>query len=234
MNILCLFPTPSLLQLALTCRRIHDIILRIIHNRLLAAANISGHQVVLECFHPSTKHSTPYYICEYLGTDHIGTDAGVQEGCTLGQLRDLYSHFRPVEPEGERKVWALHPVSGWRATTLNAFRENTGGLVSEDVELESYEQFSQLQSMVKVVKVGPSRGVFQSCVTISEGLTRVWRNWLAEQARHNESLDVSKPKSNDDCKARLLWSSMNQHTGLRFYVTKKKERWCSSSTKRWR
>ncbi|KAH9219247.1 hypothetical protein DL95DRAFT_423021 [Leptodontidium sp. 2 PMI_412] len=223
MNVLCLFPTKSLLPLTLTSRRIHDVILRIIHNRMLAAANIPGHHVVLECYHPSTKHSTPYYICEYLGTDDLEMRAGLQDSCTLGHLRGLYSHFRPVQPEGDRKVWAVHPISGWHATTLDAFRENTGGLVSQNVDLESYEQFSQLQSVVNLVKVGPKKGLFQSCVTIGEGLTRVWRNWLGEQVKRNESSNDSQLESEDDSKTRLLWSSMDQHTGLRLHVTEGKE-----------
>ena len=218
MNILCLFPTTSLLPLTLTSRRIHDVILRIIHNRLLAAANIPGHQVVLECYHPSTKHSTPYYICEYLGTDDLCTVAGEQQTCTLGQLRGLYSHFRPTQPEGDRKVWAVHPITGWRTTTLDAFIENTDGLVSQDVDLESYEQFSQLQSQVSVVKIGPQRGIFQGCITVGEGLTRVWRNWLGEQAKKHGVSNVIQPEPQNGS---LLWSSMTEHTGLRLHVTER-------------
>ncbi|KAG4439942.1 hypothetical protein IFR05_004568 [Cadophora sp. M221] len=223
MNILCLFPTRSLLPLTPTSRRIHDVILRIVHNRMLAAASIPDHRVVLECYHPSTKHSTPYYICEYLGSDDLETRAGLQNSCTLGQLRGLYSHFRPIQPEGDRKVWAVHPISGWHATTLDAFRENTGGMVSQNVDLESYEQFSQLQSVVNMVKVGPRKGLFQSCVTIGEGLTRVWRDWLGEQLKRHGSCSDTQLESEDDSKARLLWSSVDQHTGLRLRVAERKE-----------
>ncbi|KAK0113535.1 hypothetical protein ONS96_014394 [Cadophora gregata f. sp. sojae] len=215
MNIFCLFPTTSLLPLTLTSHRIHDVILRIVHNRMLAAASIPGHQVILECYHPSTKHITPYYICEYLRTDDLCSVVGLQERCTLGQLRGLYSHFRPIQPEGDRKVWAVHPINGWRATTLDTFRENTGGLVAQNVDLESYEQFSQLQSAVNVVKIGPRKGIFQSCITVGEGLTRFWRNWLGEQAKKNWSASFAQAESQDE---RLLWSSMNQHTGLRLRV----------------
>ncbi|KAH7379766.1 hypothetical protein BKA64DRAFT_698099 [Cadophora sp. MPI-SDFR-AT-0126] len=226
MNILCLFPTTSLLPLTLTSRRIHNVILRIIHNRMLAAANIPGHQVVLECYHPSTKYSTPYYICEYLGTDDLRTVANVQQSCTLGQLHGLYSHFRPIQPEGDRKVWAVHPISGWRATTLDVFREHSEGLVSQNVDLESYEQFSQLQSQVSVVKVGPRQGIFQGCITVSEGLTRVWRDWLGSQAKINGSSKAAQLESQDE---RLLWSAMNQHSGLRLNVIESKD---PSSTRR--
>ncbi|KAK0114291.1 hypothetical protein ONS95_013786 [Cadophora gregata] len=190
MNIFCLFPTTSLLPLTLTSHRIHDVILRIVHNRMLAAASIPGHQVILDV-------------------------VGLQERCTLGQLRGLYSHFRPIQPEGDRKVWAVHPINGWRATTLDTFRENTGGLVAQNVDLESYEQFSQLQSAVNVVKIGPRKGIFQSCITVGEGLTRFWRNWLGEQAKKNWSASFAQAESQDE---RLLWSSMNQHTGLRLRV----------------
>ncbi|KAL2061380.1 hypothetical protein VTL71DRAFT_7653, partial [Oculimacula yallundae] len=223
MNIFCLFRTQYLLPLTITSRRIHDVIIRIIYNRLLAAANMPGYQVVLECYHPAAKFTTPYYICEYLGTDDLKIRNEVQVNYTLGQLRGLYSRFRPLQPEGARKVWAIHPISGWRATTLDVFMEEAEGLVPQNVDLESYEQFSQLQSAVNVVKIGSRQGVFQGCINVGEGLTRVWRNWLEEQAGINWSSSATQLDSQDSRKARLLWSSLDESSGLRLRVTEQKD-----------
>ncbi len=205
MNILCLLPTRSLLPLTLTSRRIHDVILRIIHNRLLTAASLVDHQVVLECYHPSAKNTTPYYACEYLGTDSLSDSCpDSQESCTLGQLRGLYSHFRPARP-------------------LGTHREYDGELVSHNIDLESYELFSQLQSDVSMVKVGTRNGFFLNCITIAEGLTRVWRNWLGEQAKKSLPSNSTQQESTEDYKKRLLWSSLSEHTGLRLRVEERKD-----------
>jgi hypothetical protein len=87
--------------------------------------------------------------------------------------------------------------------------------VCQDVYLESHELFSQLQSMVNVVKVGPKKDLFLSCVTIGEGLTRVWRDWLAERAENLRLIKSSQEESANEYRKRLLWSSLDEHIRLR-------------------
>lgn len=95
-------------------------------------------------------------------------------------------------------------------------------LVSQDIYLESHELFSQLMSVVNVVKTGPKKDLFLSCVTVGEGLVRVWRDWLAE---HAEDFRESKGKDGDageDGKG-LLWSSVDKHVGLRLRVLERED-----------
>jgi hypothetical protein len=89
----------------------------------------------------------------------------------------LYSHFRPTPPEGDRKVWWPRAAGGWSWAPISSLnnkdgedgegegedgegREEREELVSQDIYLESYELFSQLMSVVNVVKTGPKKDLF--------------------------------------------------------------------------
>jgi len=223
------FSTRSLLPLTTTSRRIHDIIIRIIHTRILKAASLKNHQLVFECWHPSTKLSTPYYLCDYLGTDAFeahtepspthknGKDVG-----ELGNLYSLYSHFRPIQPDGDRRVWRPHPAGGWLPAIFNDFELLDEKYVTQNIDLESHELFSQLQSVVNIVKVGPRKGTFLSSVTIGEGLTRIWRDWLAERASIETGVADGK-EGDEEYGKRLLWSSLDEHIGLRLRVNERED-----------
>jgi hypothetical protein len=219
-NILSLFPTRDLLPLTTLSHRIHDLILRVIHHRILAAATLSNHKVILECYHPSARLSTPYFFCEYLGTDPFdGSSSHELEGVgKLGKLNSLYSHFRPVQPEGDRKVWSPRASGGWSTAPISAFLDTEEEYVCQNVYLESHELFSQLQSVVNVVKVGPKKDIFLSYVTIGEGLTRIWRDWLAERAENLTAIKSPEEESDQEYRKRLLWSSLDEHIGLRLRV----------------
>lgn len=136
----------------------------------------------------------------------------------LAKLNDLYCHFRPIQPEGDRKVWRPRPSGGWQAAPIREVRDIEEEYVCQDVYLESHELFSQLQSVVNVVKVGPKKDLFLSCVTIGEGLTRVWRDWLAERAENLRLIKSPLEESGNEYRKRLLWSSLDEHIGLRLRV----------------
>ncbi|KAE8447043.1 hypothetical protein EG329_011178 [Mollisiaceae sp. DMI_Dod_QoI] len=225
-SILSLFPTRSLLLLTATSSRIYDVILSIIHQRLLATASLVDRQLILECYHPSAKFSTPYYNCEYLGTDALDEDGREDEErkCGgLGRLRGLYAHFRPVQPEGDRRVWTPRAAGGWLPATLDQIMSHKEGFVCQNVDLESYELFSQLQSVVNVVKPGPKNGYFSSSTKISEGLMRVWRDWLSERSQKLASASFSQAESTEEHNKRLLWSSVREDIGLRLRVIERQD-----------
>lgn len=131
----------------------------------------------------------------------------------------MYSHFVPIQPEGDRKVWKPIPTGGWLPATMDEFTDPEAEFVSQNIDLESYEQFSQLQSVVSMVKTGPKQGYFLSNVTIGEGLTRVWRNWLLERVE----CPASETLSEEEHRKKLLWSSIHEHTGLRLRVNERHE-----------
>lgn len=72
-----------------------------------------------------------------------------------------------------------------------------------------------MQSVVNVVKTGPTKDLFLSCVTVGEGLVRVWRDWLKERA---EGVAKRKGEEEEEIEKRLLWSDTQKHVGLRLRV----------------
>lgn len=76
--------------------------------------------------------------------------------------------------------------------------------------LDEGELFSQLCTVTNLVKMGPKPGLFLSHVNIGDGLIRVWRDWLAAQAR------TSAP-------APILWADARQTVGVRFRVTEREQ-----------
>ncbi|KAN0092379.1 hypothetical protein V8E51_018226 [Hyaloscypha variabilis] len=226
LHILRLFSTRDLLPLTLLSKRIHDLILSLIYQRLIALPSLPARKVVLECYHPSAKLSTPYFFCDYLSTDALPTHS-------LSSLRNLYSHFRPTPPEGDRKVWRPRPSGGWSWVPISdVIGDREEELVAQDVYLESHELFSQLQCVVNVVETGIRKDLFLNCVTVGEGLVRVWREWLAERAecavlRSGEGkVDNEHSKEGEkegEKGSGLLWSDTEKHVGLKLRVIERQD-----------
>lgn len=229
------FSTRSLLSIALTSRRFFSLIARIIQTRLLNAASLSDHTLILEVFHPSTKLSTPYLFCEYLGmgsTNKLSSGGVILDTDNLGALgvmHNIYSHFRPLQPEEGRKGRRPHPAGGWFDGPVNSFVEKRTEYVSQNIHLESHELFSQLCTNTSLVKVGPKRGLFLSCVNIGEGLTRIWRDWLADRCLSLKKRNRLGPEPNtkaeedEEYKQRLLWADTSNHVGMRIRVNEKED-----------
>jgi hypothetical protein len=214
--------------MTLTSHRFYNLIVRILQTRLLNATALKEHKLILECFHPCAKLSTPYLFVDSLGIgtcDQLESDdnifSSVEGSGGLGKLRGLYSHFRPLLPEEDREIrlrrrWGLDPS--------NSLSEKQTEYVSQDIRLESHELFSQLCTITNMVKVGPKRGLFFSCVNIGDGVIRVWRDWLTEQCASLAKCRGFGPGSNtmegedQQYSKPLLWSDIGRHVGLRFRV----------------
>lgn len=258
-QILAPFSTQTLLPLACISHRFHDLILRILHHRLLHAASLKNHKLVLECFHPSNKLFTPYVFCDYLGTNGLSEDVegegslyrDVETTGRLGKLSGLYSHFRPVIPELENKAKRTHPAGDvpghpnsttWFPGPSTEFQEveaeneasEEPGLVSLDVHLESHERFTQLCTIINLVKVGPRRGLFLSSVDISEAVTRVFRDWLSKRAsadlesspntadsEFSTYVAMEKDNMTGEQDDGILWFDQKKNVGLRLQVVEK-------------
>lgn len=230
--------------MALVSHRFHDVIIRILHNRLLHAASLEDHKLVLECYHPTSKLTTPYLFCEYLGTDGLSNEVegegslydDVKNCGRLGKLSSLYSHFKPIIPE-ENKVKRSHPAG---STPSTWYPGDSAPIVPTDsvpcctMSLESHELFSQLVVITNMVKVGPKRGLFLSSVTIGEDVIRIWRKWLFDQVNDsassvNASSSVFMAESFsangrlDENKTGFLWVDKGKTVGLRFRVFEQKD-----------
>ncbi|CAN8101831.1 unnamed protein product [Discula destructiva] len=196
--------TLQLLPIARISRRFRDLTLRMIHTRLTEAARLSDHELILECYHPSVKISTPYLHCDYLGTDGLerySEDEGKQ--LALGQMHALYSRFRPVVQEENRRGRARHPAASGSAKAVEDDRT-----ASVSVHLDDGEMFSQLCAVTNLVKLGPRRGLFLSHVNVNDGVVRVFRRWLAANAAG----------VGEDAEDPILWTDRHQNVGIRFRV----------------
>ncbi|KAF3766968.1 hypothetical protein M406DRAFT_337866 [Cryphonectria parasitica EP155] len=214
-QILSPMTTLELLPLALINHRFHDLALRIIHTRLTDAARLPDHELILEAYHPSAKISTPYLHCDYLGTDGLaGYDEDEDKQLTLGQLRGLYSRFRPVVQEENRRARARYPraSSGLdsAAQQEDEDEEDDEHTASVNIQLDDGEMFSQLCAVTNLVKTGPRRGLFLSHVNVNDGVVRVFRRWLKAK--------VSSGAAAEGDKEQILWTSRHKTVGLKFRV----------------
>lgn len=185
-------------------RRFYEVVLGIVHHRLLLAASLKDRKLILECYHPSSKNTEPYLFCDYLGTPGLSSETegeghaynGSDNNGRLGMLGSLYSRFRPIRPEMEHRVFRSHPagdVPGHPGPSVMfpsepfLTEEEPEGLVSHSVSLDSHELFSQLCVVTNLVKLGPRRGVFYSFVNVADGVVRIFRDWLAKRADETPS-----------------------------------------------
>jgi len=228
------------------------LILRILQTRLVTAAELSSHTLLLECYHPSAKLTEPPYYCTYYGTngltryDHLYDD-GNKIAMRLGEMRNMYSRFRPHRRELEnRGSGAKRPpgdVLGSRTFPTSSGNQFEREIVKQILSLDGHELFTQLVAQTNLVKVGPRRGLFASCVGVEEGVVRVWREWLRDMARQRDCIgsgieqdvneqegkgkksiryDVQEDRRFDD--ERILWVSQAKNTGLKFNITERKLR----------
>lgn len=244
-------PTPDLLPLTVLSHRICNIILRILHNRLVAAAELESHSLLLECYHPSAKLTEPPYFCAYQGTDGLSLYENPCEpdraaATRLGEMRQMYSRFRPhrreLEDGGRRVARRPGDIPGSRTYPGTVQDKFSGEVVKQTVNLEGHELFTQLVAQVNLVKIGPYNGLFSAFVDVEEGVLRVWRNWLGEiAAKGNRVIDTPKEEAEDVGGAkegirkpderksgsenqRILWVSTARNTGIRFNVSERKLR----------
>ncbi|KAF1926385.1 F-box domain-containing protein [Didymella exigua CBS 183.55] len=241
--------TPELLPLTVVSHRIYNVILRILHNRLVAAAELDSHSLLLECYHPSAKLTEPPYFCAYRGTDGLSlyespSKADRNSVARLGEMRRMYSRFRPhrrqLEDGGRRVVRRPGDIPGSRTYPGSAQDKFQGDIVKQTVSLEGHELFTQLVAQTNLVKIGPYNGLFSAFVDVEEGVLRVWRKWLSETAARGNKISPEVQKETveeagkgkaavceveepfDPYDKRILWVSMAKNTGLRFNVKEKK------------
>lgn len=183
-------PTLELLQYAPVSQRVHSLILRILRTRLITAAELHSHTLLLECYHPSAKLTEPPYFCAYHGTDGLSAHGHFHQNESnvgmLGKMRNMYSRYRPyrreLDPSGTRVL--PQPGNPPRTRTLPGTVQDIyeGETVRQMLGLEAHELFTQLIAQTNLVKVGPRNGLFTSFVGVEEGVVRVWRNWLKDTA----------------------------------------------------
>lgn len=235
------FPTRSLLPLNVVCYRFHDLVLRIVHARLLHATSLENHKLILECYHPSSKYTEPSLFCNYLGTpglsNQIEGNGSIYEESSgvgrLGKVGKMYSRFRPTR-HPEKRVIRSHPagdVVGSNTFPSSAVSQpSLNDVVTHTVSLDSHELFSQLCVVANLVRIEPRKGIFLSCVDVTEGVVRVWRDWLEEMARatvigptaaHSCSDEGQDIRGFGNETERVIWVDSLKNVGIRVWVKEK-------------
>ncbi|KAJ2973423.1 hypothetical protein NQ176_g6615 [Zarea fungicola] len=188
------------------------LILQKLPNELLEVSPIPGYELILECYHPTLKISTPYLSCRYLGTRHPGdgdvddadaTKANQRRALNQSKVCQLYASFIPVVTEENRR----RPFRMiWPATCT----------------FDDGVLFSQLCTAVNLVTVGKVPGSFVTHYNMSEHVVRVFRRWLGEMAAAASS-DVGAWDGADKVPItsnRILWvDGAAKNIGLRFHVS---------------
>ncbi|KAJ6789173.1 hypothetical protein PWT90_03297 [Aphanocladium album] len=230
--ILSHLPVKELLKATLICRQIHVLAVHSLHQQLITVSSIPGYELILECYHPSLKISTPYLSCRYLGPRHpTDCDGDAHDAATaavapadcpalLGHVCQLYASFRPVVTEENRlrrfrMVWPVS-VSGGPPAGFDSADE----IATQDLHLDDGERFSQLCTALNLVTLGRSAGVFVSHYNMSEHVVRVFRRWLDEMAAAvNDGLPWDAAAKVPLASKRILWVDASRTIGLRFHVS---------------
>ena len=189
--------TLPILRIRAVSQRLLNLVDHIVHMRLLAAASFSEWKLIIECYHPTSQYSEPYFFCEYLGILGLDRNGRAQSSDgvpknVLSNLEGLVARFQPTMSSPERKVRRSHPagdIPGSRtmemATSSSPATEET---VRRYVKLESHENFSQLIFSASLVKLGPRKGVFLDIADLVDRKTmRVFRDWLCHQSQLSET-----------------------------------------------
>ncbi|TGJ85818.1 hypothetical protein E0Z10_g2958 [Xylaria hypoxylon] len=209
-NALDSLPTRSLLPLAAVSRRFRALVGRLHYYRLVEATVLQGRQLILECYHPSDRLSTPTLFCKYLATDGLA-EAG--EDANMEDLNRLYTRFGLFLGDENRRPRARQPTT----RVIAGLEEPLTEVPSYDVNLEAGELFTQLCAITNLVKIGPKRGLFSSIDNITDGVIRVWRDWLREHAeRSTTEQQQARRRHLDD--SSILWADLSKSVGIRFRV----------------
>ncbi|KAF4556407.1 Hypothetical protein D9617_1g082840 [Elsinoe fawcettii] len=220
--ILSHLPTPCLATLTTTSRHLHHASLAQLHLRLLQATSLDNHTLILECYHPSAKLVASHLFCSPLGTPGLSNTLSYPPGQEVGRLKELcnlYTRFLPQRKEPDTKLVRRHPagdVPGSRThpSSREAVDKGNGILVAETVSLDAGELFSQLCCVTNLVKMAPgARRLITSIVEVSDGMIRVWRDWLGKRDGVKGS-----PGAVDGDEGILWVNNAGKSIGIRFRV----------------
>jgi hypothetical protein len=90
--------------------------------------------------------------------------------------------------------------------------------VRRPVNIEGFEDFSQLCVAVNIVKVLPGTASLVSAVNVEDGVIRLFRDWLKSQANHPQESQQYNNSSFEDQNQRILWVDKSKNVGLKFRV----------------
>lgn len=248
LQVLGSFTTPALLSLSLVSHRFAALVHRVYHHRLTLAADLAPRSLLLECYHPSLRLVEEPLLCIPLGTPGLEriSDSSKPPLERAVHFNALYSHFKPVRraAENDPRAKMRHPAGDVPGSRTYADRGETSNLeragaeasahpeadetsapITQKIHLDSSELFAQLTAVTSIVQIAPKSGLFLSVVNVSEGVIRMFRDWLSlqkqKEPRQIFAPDTHPPSSIVDT-TNLLWVNDGMNVGVRFRVREKR------------
>lgn len=149
-------------------------------------------------------------------------------------MRSLYSSFCPERANPVQKVVRRHPagdIPGSRthpatvaAESSSHDAEDEADLIGETVSLDAHELFTQLCTVTNLIMMRRP-GVFTALIEVCDGMIRVWRDWLKEQARGVDGASTSDGDISDQPKDnhKILWvNKYDSSIGIKCRVRERK------------
>ncbi|EFY92639.1 F-box domain containing protein [Metarhizium acridum CQMa 102] len=201
--------TRELIQVVPVSRCFYTLATRILYRRLIDVSPLPHNRLILDCYHPSERLTTPPLSCRYLGLKRVSEQPITDESLKFSDLSKLYSSYRPVLKEENRD----RPRASRQTGSKSLQSDETA---TQDVYLDHDLLFSQLCAVTYVVKEASKPGFFVSQVNTCDGIIRVWRGWLAEKSNLNGADEGLNSKIIDLDK--FLWVDVGKNVGLRFRV----------------
>lgn len=201
--------TRELIEVVPVSRCFYTLATRILYRRLIGVSPLPDNRLILDCYHPSERLTTPPLSCRYLGLKRVGEQPITDESLKFSDLGKLYSSYRPVMKEESRDRRRASRRTGSKALQGDE-------TATQDVYLDHDLLFSQLCAVTYVVKEASRPGFYISQVNTCDGVVRVWRPWLAEKANLNGADESLHSKIVDFDK--FLWVDVGKNVGLRFGV----------------
>ena len=89
-------------------------------------------------------------------------------------------------------------------------------VVTRPINLENFEDFSQLCVVVNIVKVMPGTNLLLSAHTVEDGVIRVFRDWLRDEEKRFRDVvpDGTGP-------SQMLWVDQSKSVGIKVRVKAK-------------
>jgi hypothetical protein len=230
------------------------VILRILRQRLVEAASLPDHRLILECYHPAAKLSTPYLYGDYLWTDGIddaSTRAITAKGqdppnLTVSALGRMYSHFRPVKQDENRRGRRRYPRQSEAQAAAQDVAADEQGSSSSTTNSNSNASSRTATSASTAASSQslpdrPSEDVFldegelfsQLCAVTNLVKVGPKRELFLSHVNINDGLirvfrdwlAAQATDSSPGSQAPILWADTRQTVGVRFRVSERDPGW---------
>ncbi|KAJ5569596.1 uncharacterized protein N7459_009026 [Penicillium hispanicum] len=219
-------PALCLIALVPVSRRFQSLINYTLENRIRRFFADGEFILLLDWYEPAKQGLSPYYKCQYLGTDELDctlNDMSFDNTHTSHQERPtaLFSRYRPEpmndEPEDESlpgRIKLMGDVGCVKSNFIHMRKEEIGKCAISNVALENDEDFTQfIVRLEMAMQPGPDQAYTRSMLMHHKSFIRINREWLKRQA------DGAEPQTVEE-NEKICWIDDSMTFGLKMAVRK--------------